>query len=168
MISDALLRLSGTATAGQAYTLTANAVWYSTNVVDLASSTNVSGGTTTSQNRDIGEGEDLYVVFTIGTFPTGSAGSATTAEVTISTSATDGAGTITVLGSTVIPYTGSVSGQQFVTRINPQMGSVGARYLGVRYTNSATVYTGSPTIFADVATDISDSKKFYGSGFTVT
>jgi hypothetical protein len=168
MISDALLRLSGTATAGQAHTIALTTVWYSTNVVDLASSTNVSGGTTTSQNRDIGEGEDLYVVFTIGTLATGAAGAVTTAEVTISTSATDGAGTITVLGTTAIPYTGLVSGQQFVTRINPQMGSVGARYLGVRYTNNATAWVGSPTIFADVVTDISDSKKFYGSGFTVT
>jgi hypothetical protein len=99
---------------------------------------------------------------------TGAAGAITTAEVTISTSATDGSGTITVLGTTAIAFTGLVSGQQFVMRINPQLGSVGARYLGVRYTNNGTAWTGSPTIFADVVTDISDSKKFYGSGFTVT
>lgn len=168
MISDSNLRLSGTSTAGQSHTITASAVFYSTNVVDLAASTNVSGGTTTSQNRDIGEGEDLYVVFTIGTLATGSAGAVTTAEITISTTSTDGGGTITVLGTVNIPYTGSVAGQQFVARINPQLGSVGARYLGVRYTNNATAWTGSPTIFADVVTDIADSKKFYGSGFTVT
>jgi hypothetical protein len=168
MISDNNLRLSGTATAGQAYTNTVSGVWYSTNVVDLSSGTNVSGGTTTSQNRDIGEGEDLYVVLTIGTLPTGAAGSVTTAEVTISTSATDGGGTITVLGTTSLAYTGMIAGQQYVMRINPQLGTPGARYLGVRYTNNATAWTGSGTIFADVVTDIADSKKFYGSGFTVT
>jgi hypothetical protein len=35
-----------------------------------------------------------------------------------------------------------------------------------RYTSTGTYTAGS--IFADVVTDIYDSKKFYGSGFTVT
>ncbi len=86
----------------------------------------------------------------------------------MSTSETDGSGTITVIGTGVIPFASATAGAQFAVRINPTLGSTGARYIGVRYTNNATAWTGTGTIFADIVTDIADSKKFYASGFKVS
>jgi len=178
MINDALTRLSGTngsvssgvytAPAGQAWTNTASTAWYSTNVLDLQAGTSNIGGTIGTQNRDIGEGDDIYVIITIGTAPTSSGSSVLTVDVINSTSASDGSGTITVVGTTSIPVAAATAGAQFAIRVNPQLGSLGSRYLGVRYTNNATAWTGSGTIFADVTIDIAgDSKKFYGVGFKV-
>lgn len=167
MITDSRLRLHGSDTAAAAFTtLTAGSTWYSTNCIDLNSGTNVSGGTTTSQNRDIGEGEDLYVVITIGTAST--AGNGVTAEVIVSD---DTAGTTNalVIGSfgTIAQASLQVAGRHFVARINPQLRTVGQRYLQVRFTNGATTAQVACTLFVDVVTDIYDSTKFYGSGFVV-
>lgn len=60
-----------------------------------------------------------------------------------------------------------VAGAYFACRINPQLGTAGQRYMQVRYATLGTFTTGG-RIFADIVTDIYDSKKFYGSGFTVT
>jgi hypothetical protein len=174
MINDIRARLSGSLGAtqtGQSFTNTASTAWYSTNVLDTVGSVPTSGSNPNSnglQYRDMGEGDDLYVLFTIGTAPSGAAGSSMTCEVTMSTSETDGSGTITVIGTGVIPYASATAGAQFAVRINPTLGSTGARYIGVRYTNNATAWTGTGTIFADIVTDIADSKKFYASGFKVS
>jgi len=174
MINDIRARLSGSLGAtqtGQLFTNTANTAWYSTNVLDTVGNVPTTGTNPNSnglQYRDMGEGEDLYVLVTIGTVPTGAAGSVLTVDVTMSTSDTDGAGTITVIGTTQIPYASMSAGAQFAIRINPVLGSTGSRYIGVRYTNNATAWSGSGTLFADIVTDISDSKKFYASGFVVS
>ena len=56
MITDALARLSGTnATPPVAQAITTTAI--SDYAFDLRSPTNVNGGTTTTQMRDLGEGE---------------------------------------------------------------------------------------------------------------
>jgi hypothetical protein len=153
MITDNFLRLSGSLTAGsatgQAVTATAN----STNVVDL------------SLARDVGEGEDLYVQFTVGTAFT-AAGSATLTP-TIVVSAADSLTTPTTIATAgTIAVATLVAGYSFAVRLNPLIASLGLRYLGAIYTVATGPMTAG-TITADIVTDIQDGKKFYASGFTV-
>ena len=161
MITDNFLRLSGSLTAGtatgQAVTVTAN----STNVIDL------------SLARDVGEGEDLYVSFSVGTAFT--AAGAATLTPTVVVSAADTLTTPTTLGTGgTIAVASLVAGYTFVIRVNPQLfyssttnSSLGLRYLGVIYTVATGPMTAG-TITADVVLDIQDGKKFYASGFLVT
>jgi len=161
MITDNFLRLSGSLTAGsatgQAVTATAN----STNVVDL------------SLARDVGEGEDLYVSFSVGTAFT--AAGAATLTPTVVVSAADTLTTPTTLGTGgTIAVASLVAGYTFVIRVNPQLfyssttnSSLGLRYLGVIYTVATGPMTAG-TITADVVLDIQDGKKFYASCFLVT
>ena len=153
MITDNFLRLSGSLTAGsatgQAVTATAN----STNVVDL------------SLARDVGEGEDLYVQFTVGTAFT-AAGSATLTP-TVVVSAADSLTTPTTIATAgTIAVATLVAGYSFAVRLNPQIASLGLRYLGAIYTVATGPMTAG-TITADIVTEIQDGKKFYASGFTV-
>jgi len=152
MITDNFLRLSGSLTAGsatgQAVTATAN----STNVVDL------------SLARDVGEGEDLYVQFTVGTAFT-AAGSATLTP-TIVVSAADSLTTPTTIATAgTIAVATLVAGYSFAVRLNPLIASLGLRYLGAIYTVATGPMTAG-TITADIVTEIQDGKKFYASGFT--
>tara|TARA_R110000868_G_scaffold107808_1_gene294825 strand:- start:20 stop:505 length:486 start_codon:yes stop_codon:yes gene_type:complete len=161
MITDNFLRLSGSLTAGtatgQAVTATAN----STNVIDL------------SLARDVGEGDDLYVSFSVGTAFT--AAGAATLTPTVVVSAADTLTTPTTLGTGgTIAVASLVAGYTFVIRVNPQLfyssttnSSLGLRYLGVIYTVATGPMTAG-TITADVVLDIQDGKKFYASGFLVT
>ena len=153
MITDNFLRLSGSLTAGsatgQAVTATAN----STNVVDL------------SLARDVGEGEDLYVQFTVGTAFT-AAGSATLTP-TVVVSAADSLTTPTTIATAgTIAVATLVAGYSFAVRLNPLIASLGLRYLGAIYTVATGPMTAG-TITADIVTEIQDGKKFYASGFTV-
>ena len=153
MITDNFLRLSGSLTAGsatgQAVTATAN----STNVVDL------------SLARDVGEGEELYVQFTVGTAFT--AAGAATLTPTIVVSAADSLTTPTTIATAgTIAVATLVAGYSFAVRLNPQIASLGLRYLGAIYTVATGPMTAG-TITADIVTEIQDGKKFYASGFTV-
>lgn len=164
MINDALGRLSGTnATPPVAQAITTTAI--SDYAFDTRSPTNVNGGTTTTQMRDLGEGQDLYVSLTVGTAFTAAGAATLTPTVELSD---DLSGTNTVVIGTfgTIAKTALTAGANFVARINPRLGSLGTtyRYIIVRY----TVATGPMTagaVFADIVTDIYDSTKFYGSGF---
>ena len=151
MITDNFLRLSGSLTAGSATGQTITATANSTNVVDL------------SLARDVGEGEDLYVQFTVGTvFATG-----TSLTPTVVVSAADSLTTPTTIGTAGTILTATlVAGYTFAVRLNPQIASLGLRYLGVIYTVAGSNYT-TGTMTADIVTDIQDGKKFYASGFTV-
>lgn len=160
MITDNFLRLSGSLTAGsatgQAVTATAN----STNVVDL------------SLARDVGEGTDLYVQFTVGTAFT--AAGAATLTPTVVVSAADTLSTPTTIGTGgTIAVASLIAGYTFVVRLNPQLfgstttvSSLGLRYLGAIYTVATGPMTAG-TITADIVTDIQDGKKFYASGFSI-
>jgi len=147
MITDQLLRLSDAQGP-----ITATAV--STNTVDLQVA------------RDIGEGRELYVVFTVTTAFTGAAGNSITFEVISASDAALSSG-IEVLGSsaTFDPAASVVAGTQVAVRINPEIAGKGQRYLGARYVESGTI--GGGVVTADVVLDIQDGKKFYASGFTV-
>lgn len=155
MITDNFLRLSGSLTtgsaAGQAVTGTAN----STNIVDL------------SLARDIGEGEDLYVQFTVMTTFT-SQNNASTLTPTIVVSAAENLSTPTTIATAGTIALGSlVAGYSFAVRLNPQIASLGLRYLGAIYTVGTANFSAG-AITADIVTNIQDGKKFYESGFSVT
>jgi hypothetical protein len=143
MITDKLLRVS----EAQAVTTTA----VSTDKVDL------------SVNRDIGEGESLYMNFAIGTAFAG--GTSTAFEVVV---ADDAALTsnVTVVGSSGVLLTAALTASKNIAvRINPLIGSTGKRYFGARYTVVGTNSAG--TVTADVVHGIQDGQKAYASGFAV-
>jgi hypothetical protein len=143
MITDKFLRVS------DAQALTTTAV--STDKVDL------------SQARDIGEGDDLYMVFTVGTALAG--GTSVNFQVTVADDAALSTNATTIGMSGVIATASLVAGAQFSVRLNPQIASLGRRYLGATYTIVGTFTAG--TVTADIVTDIQDGKKFYASGFSV-
>ena len=151
MITDALLTVSGannpgSAISGQAITATA----VSTNTIDLGTA------------RDIGEGRDLFMVFTVVV------GFAGTGTITMQVVTDDNASlsSPTVIGATAaITATNLTAGTQYIVPIPPQVASLGERYLGAQYTCSASPTTG--TFLTQMVTDIQDGKKFYASGFTV-
>jgi hypothetical protein len=144
MITDKLLRVS----EAQAVTTTA----VSTDKVDL------------SQARDIGSGEELFAVFTVGTAFSGGT------SVTFAMAVADDAAlstNLTPIGATgAIPTASLTAGAQFAVRLNPLMNSVGRRYLGASYTVVGTYTAG--TVTCDIVTDLQDSKKYYASGFSVS
>ena len=142
MITDKLLRVS----EDQALTTTA----VSTDKIDL------------SVARDMGEGQDLFMNFAVTTALTGG----TSVKFEVVTSAAADLSSPTVIGSTDAIVTASlVAGYNTAVRINPQIASLGQRYLGARYTISGTYTSGKVT--ADVVMDIQDGRKFYPSGVTV-
>lgn len=148
MITDKLLRVS----EDQVLTLNATSA-VSTNTIDL------------SQNRDIGEGEELYFNFAITT-AVASAATSVTFEI-IASDAAD-LSTPTVLASTgAVGYASLTLGANIALPIPPRVGSLGQRYIGARYTTAGNNSAGAGKVTTDVVMDIQDGKKFYASGFTV-
>ncbi|API59636.1 hypothetical protein BSL82_10160 [Tardibacter chloracetimidivorans] len=144
-IFDALLTFS----TAQAVTATA----VGTDKVDL------------SQKRDIGEGENLYVLFTVTEAAT--AAGAATVDFQVVVDDDSALGSPIVVGTSgPIGKADLVIGKQIAVRINPQLASKGERYLGVNY----VVATGPLTagkFSAGVVHGVQDGKKFYPSGYTV-
>jgi hypothetical protein len=144
MITDALLRVS------DAQAVTATAV--STNSVDLG-----------AQARDVGAGCPLYALFTTSVAATAAGAATVTFEVIV---ADDAALTtnVTVIGSSnAEPKASLPIGAQIPVRLNPQIGSTGRRYLGVRYTVATGPLTAG-TFTVDFVESIEDIKS-YDSGF---
>lgn len=145
MITDALLRVS----ADQAVTATA----VSTNTVDL------------SVARDIGEGNDLYMNFAVT--EAALAAGAATVEFQVIASAAAALTSPTVIGSSgAIAKTSLTLGANVSVRINPQIASLGLRYLGANYVVSTGPLTAGK-FTADIVETIQDGRKSYASGFTV-
>ena len=162
--SDAVL--SGTVPAtgsitGQAALPVAGTPVVSTNSIDLL------------QARDVGEGGDLYVCFTI----VEAYNTLTSLEMEVIV-AGNGALTTTpkAVGSSgrILLADGlNVVGSQFYVRINPLFleptafaDALGQRFLGARYqTFGSTPTTGS--ICAYLTMDVQDGRKSYPSGFSV-
>lgn len=142
MITDAFLRVS------DAQAITADAV--STNTIDL------------SVARDVGEGKQLFMVFTV----TEAFNNLTSLALQVITSASADLSSATVRGSTSVLLAGLAAGTQFIVPLPPLVGSLGQRYLGASYDVTGTApSTGKVT--ADIVETIQDGKKYYASGFTV-
>jgi hypothetical protein len=153
MITDVLLTVSGANNPGSAISgqaITADAV--STNVIDLGTA------------RDIGEGEDLYMVFTVvQAFNT-----LTSLTMEIVTDDNDSMSSPTAIASTgAVALANLTAGKQFVVRIPPQVASLGERYMAARYDVTGTNPT-QGSVLAQIVKDIQDGRKFYASGFSVT
>ena len=159
MITDNLLMLSGTTssttgvTTGQNLAAAASSP-ISENVIDTGNATNIA--------RDMGEGEPLYIVFTV---TEAFVGAGATVAINCVVSAATALTTPTTVGSIAATAVASLTlGTQFVVRINPLVASLGLRYLGVIYT-IATATTTAGKMSAYVVKDFQDGKKFYKSGF---
>lgn len=142
MITDAFLRVS------DAQAITADAV--STNTIDLGTA------------RDIGEGKQLFMVFTVGA----AFNNLTSLALQIITSDAANLGTPTVRATQSVLLAGLTAGAQFVVPLPPIVGSLGQRYLGANYDVTGT-NPSTGTITADIVESIQDGKKYYASGFSV-
>lgn len=146
MITDALLRVS----AEQAITATA----VSTDKIDLGTA------------RDIGEGRDLFFVFTVTeTFLTLT--SLTFEVVTDDNASLSSPTVIAATGAITLASGNLAAGKQHVVQIPPQIASLGERYLGTRYTVGGSNATAGK-VTADIVETIQDGRKFYAAGFSVT
>jgi hypothetical protein len=143
MITDKLLRVS----TDQAVTTTA----VSTDTVDL------------SIARDMGEGGDLFMNFAMTEAFAG--GTSTNFEIIIADNAALSSNVVVIGASGAIVTASLTLGTNVAVRLNPQIASLGKRYLGARYTVSGTNTAGK--VVADIVMDIQDGKKFYASGFAV-
>jgi hypothetical protein len=151
MITDRLLVVSGSNTPGSAISgqaITADAV--STDTIDLGTA------------RDIGEGQQLYMVFTVVT----AFDNLTSLDLEVISSANANLSSHTVLAETNVLLAGLTAGKQYVVAIPPQIASLGQRYLGARYDVNGTNPTAG-SILAEVVMNIQDGRKFYASGFSV-
>jgi len=154
MITDAFLRLENGDSSSSAITATR----VTENVVDLL------------QAREIGEGRDLFLVYTVTVDGTG-AGDATfqvyiADNAAMSTNAEVIASSAAYVGTTLdIPSASAPNGTVIVVPIPPRVASLGRRYLSGRIVVNGTV--GAAKVICDIVTDIQDGRKFYPSGFTV-
>jgi hypothetical protein len=143
MITDKLLRVSDS----QAVTTTA----VSTDTIDL------------SIARDMGEGGDLYMNFAMTEAFAG--GTSTNFEIIIADNAALSSNVVVIGASGAIVTASLTLGTNVAVRLNPQIASLGKRYLGARYTVSGTNTAGK--VIADIVMDVQDGKKSYASGFSV-
>jgi hypothetical protein len=166
MILDNNLRLGSTGA------ITTAGTYVNADVVDLQSNTaytaTVSGSLYTvgqgTQNRDIGAGSDLYVVFTVTTALAG--GTNATFQVVTSSSATLASGNIIVGEVGPIVLADLTLGRQVAVKISQQqIAASRLRYLGAQVVTTGTHSAG--VVSADIVLDIQDGRTVYASGFTV-
>jgi hypothetical protein len=153
MYVDALLALSGSISGntvtGQTATGTDTSV-LSTNTIDLGVA------------RDIGEGEPLFGRWEVTTAASG--GTSVEFQVIGATAANLGTGVV-VLGTTgAIAVASITAAAKFACAIRPNIGSLGLRYLGLRYVTVGAVAAGG--YYGDVGKEVADFKT-YASGFAV-
>jgi len=145
MITDKLLRVS----EDQALTTTA----VSTDTIDL------------SIARDIGEGEQLFLEFIVGTAFT-AAGAATLTAQAI-TSAAAALTSPVVTGETgAIAVASLTAGTRFYIALSPTIGSIGQRYFGANYVVATGPMTAG-TITCNLVHAVMDGAKVYASGYSV-
>lgn len=149
MMTDALLQLS----SAQAVTSTA----VSTNTIDL------------SQARDLGPGEDLYVIFTVDTTAT-AAGSATVNFQVITSAAANLGSPNVIVQTDAIGKSELTAGRKPIWLCIPgavlNAIPVGQRYLGVQYTVGTGPLTAGAFSAALTNSEVSVNQ-YYPSGFTV-
>lgn len=149
MITDQALRVS----TAQAVTTTAVSV----DSIDLQNA------------RDLGEGKEFYMVFTVGA-ANFAGGTSIQFEAIVADNGALTTNPTVMSASAAIVTAQLVAGAQIVLRMNP-LNPVTAvptarRFLGARYTVVGTMNAG--TITADVVLDYQGARRAYPSGFTVT
>lgn len=145
MILDKLLTVSS------AQAVTASAV--STDVIDL------------SIAREIGEGQDLYMHFSVDVAAL--AAGAATVDFQIIGSASSAMSSPVILGASgPIAKTDLIIGKQIAVKINPQIASLGLRYISANYSVATGPLTAG-SFSASIVQDIQDGKKNYASGYSV-
>ena len=166
MITDNHLRISGSLTATAA-AFTSAGVPSGYPEGDALTQTAVSGDTIDlGVAKDVAEGTDLYMVFTVTTQLASSGKSATLiASAIIDDDPALGSPTVLVASGT-IAEAALVAGYQIVLKLPPVIGSLGLRYLGASYTVGTENFT-SGKIACDIVMDIQDGKKFYADGFDI-
>lgn len=146
MITDLFLSLS----AKQAVTASAA----STNTIDLLTA------------QDIGEGENLYMHWSVDTTALASGGASNvTFQIIISDNA-DLSSPVVIAQTGAIAKGTLLAGYRTALPIPPQIKSLGKRYLGAYYavdTNNLT----AGNFTAQIVKNIQDGQKNYASGFTV-
>jgi hypothetical protein len=166
MILDNFLRLGSTGA------ITSASTYVNADVVDLQSNTaytaTISGTLYTvgqgTQNRDIGAGSDLYVVFTVTTALAG--GTNATFQVVASSSDTLASGNIIVGEVGPIVLADLTIGRQVAVKISQQqIAASRLRYLGAQVVTTGTHTAGAIT--ADIVLDVQDGRAVYASGFAV-
>jgi hypothetical protein len=114
-------------------------------------------------NRDIGQGENLYGRFQIGTAFAG--GTSAEFQIIASDNA-NGTGNVQVIGTTgPIPIAQLTANARGAFRLNPRLASRGQRFLTGNVVNVGANSAGS--MFMDIGIEIQDGVDFYGSGFAV-
>lgn len=142
--------ISGSTVTGQ-NVFSAGTSVLSTNTIDLL------------QNRDIGEGWDVFGRFQVTTAAAG--GTSIEMQIIVADDAALSSN-VTVVGTTgAIPVASLVAGARFACAINPRIANKGQRYMGARYTSVGT--TTACAVVGDVGAEIQDGQKFYPSGFAV-
>lgn len=113
--------------------------------------------------RDVGDGENLFMVFTVNAALTGG----TSVDFQVVCSAAGALSSPTVIGSSgPIAAAQLTAGRQIPVRINPRpIGLQGQRFIGAQYTIAGTFSAG--TVTADMVKDYQDGRDFYASGFSV-
>ena len=152
-ICDALLLVSGTVSGntitGQTVTGTNTSV-LCTDKIDLL------------QNRDIGEGEGVYMRSQVTTAVAGATSIAI--EVVVADDAALSTNLAIIDSTGAIPLASLTLGARFGLRVNPRLNSLGRRYLGARYTIVGTGSAGA--FFTDFGIELQDQKN-YPSGIAV-
>lgn len=117
--------------------------------------------------RDIGEGEQLYMVYTVTVDGTG-AGTATFQAViadndAMSTNLTVIAASDAITGTSLDAVSSSTpNGTVIVLALPPRIASLGRRYLSGRIVVASTV--GAAKVNCTIVKDIQDGRKFYARG----
>lgn len=149
MITDKNLRIS----EDQVITINGTTA-LSTNSIDLGVA------------RDVGEGEEVFLNTVVTVVM--SAGTSLEIQAVIADDAALTSNLVVIGSSGAIPAASVVAGANFPVRIPPKVGSLGKRYLGVRYAVVGDNSAGTGKVTTDVVVDIQDGKKFYPSGFSVS
>lgn len=114
--------------------------------------------------RDIGEGQDLYMVFTV--VAAYNTLTSLQMEVIGATNAALSTGVVSIGSTGPVALASLTANATFYVRINPQNISTGTRYIGARYSTVGTTPT-TGSVCAYITQDIQDGRKYYPSGFAV-
>jgi hypothetical protein len=166
MITDNDLRLSGSRTAAAAAYTDGVPSGYPAGQDVKAASVVSTNSIDLSVNRDIGAGENMYMVWTVTTaFARGAGAINTIFQVLTDDDAALGSPTVRAATGTIAKANLAL-GTQIALAIPPLPASLGERYLGARVLNADAA--DAANVVCDVVLDLPDGVKFYPSGFSLS